>query len=920
MFQREGAQRCEWREKGFIQQRAEAKFARLKTVFAALAALGFGGIDVAQAADEEAQPLAPVTVTGSRLRKVQAEGASSVTVIKGEDIERQGYKNVFDALSHLTQNTGFTQGEDFGNTFTPAANAISLRGLGPNHTLTLINGRRLAEYPTAYEGQVNFVNLSNIPSALIDRIEVLNAGASAIYGSDAIAGVVNIILKKSLTGLHANVKAGSTQQGGGESLRLQLSGGGQAERLQAVWGVELNKRQPIWSRQRDFMADTTLQGAAPSVVAGRRDATTNTYLSPDAGRCEALGGLFEGSTKRYQNGKADYCASGRASPDYWTTQTGNEAGNFAGLLKYQLDEKTELFSDLLFGLARTANNTRGPSWTSLGASSGYFRNANTGELETWSRRLAPEELGGVDRLNREWRDTTASLAFGMRGELPGAWDYELAYSASGYRNKARSTRLLASIDEFFLGPQQGLDSDDIPIYAADPARLYTALTPAEFDRLSTLSESNNRSWTHSLSFTTHGELAQLPAGPLQAAVTVEAGSQGYSNRADPRLGQGLFYNTQAAFDAGGTRQRYAFGTELNAPLTRQLTATLAGRQDAYRFAGRRDSKFTYQGGLEFRPTPDLLLRANHGTSFRAPDINYIYSALSRGYYASSTDYYRCAQANQPLATCEYAGLSPGFNYTTTGSKDLKSENGRSSGAGLVWSPSKRFDVSIDFWKIEIKDLVTSLSSDQILRDEADCRTGAKDINTPSCIDAIRRVQRNPDNAVIRPGEVNQLLINPINAAQESTRGFDIGVNYQWKLDAIGDFQLAVKYTRVQSYILRQSDGDPSTNIVGTRDMTDWPSKLNANLAWNRNDWSASLTGERSGKLPDADTGWIQPQWLFNSSAGFRFDKNSQITLIVNNLANKTVRDNSGGWPFYPVGNYSPHGRQAWIEFDYQFGG
>src|SRR5690349_19513481 len=83
------------------------------------------------------------------------------------------------------------QGEDFGNTFTPAANAISLRGLGPNHTLTLVNGRRVADYPTAYDGEVNFVNLANIPSVLIERIEILDGGASAIYGSDAIAGVVN---------------------------------------------------------------------------------------------------------------------------------------------------------------------------------------------------------------------------------------------------------------------------------------------------------------------------------------------------------------------------------------------------------------------------------------------------------------------------------------------------------------------------------------------------------------------------------------------------------------------------------------------------------------------------------------------------------------------------------------------------------
>ena len=119
-----------------------------------------------------------------------------MTVITAADIEKQGFSNAFDALNNLTQNTGFVQGADYGNTFTPAANAISLRGLGPNHTLTLINGHRVADYPVPYDGSVNFVNLANIPTAIIDRIEILNGGASAIYGSDAIAGVVNIILKR----------------------------------------------------------------------------------------------------------------------------------------------------------------------------------------------------------------------------------------------------------------------------------------------------------------------------------------------------------------------------------------------------------------------------------------------------------------------------------------------------------------------------------------------------------------------------------------------------------------------------------------------------------------------------------------------------------------------------------------------------
>ena len=117
-------------------------------------------------------------------------------MISSEEIQNRGYRNVFEALQTQTQNTGMTQGRDYGNTWQPAANALNLRDLGPNHTLVLINGRRVADYPTAYGGSVSFTNLANIPAVMIDRIEILSGGASAIYGSDAIAGVVNIVLKK----------------------------------------------------------------------------------------------------------------------------------------------------------------------------------------------------------------------------------------------------------------------------------------------------------------------------------------------------------------------------------------------------------------------------------------------------------------------------------------------------------------------------------------------------------------------------------------------------------------------------------------------------------------------------------------------------------------------------------------------------
>lgn len=861
--------------------------------------------------------LSTVVVTGSRISRIGSEGPSPVTVLKGEDLDRLGYRNVSDALSGLTQNTGFTQGEDFGNTFTPAANAISLRGLGPNHTLVLVNGRRVADYPSPYNGSVNFVNIANIPSALIDRIETLSGGASAIYGSDAIAGVVNIVLKRHVDGVTLNLRAGATQQGGGENARAQLTGGFEAGALSGVYGVELSGRQPIWSRQRDFMADTTLQGAAPSVVIGRRDASSGRYLAPTDG-CDAGSGLFQGSTSAYSSRSGVYCGSGRTSPSFWTTQTGNRSVQAAGALTYALGNGLELFAEGQFGWAHTENNTRGPSWTSQAAGLGYFRNANTGLLETWTRRFSPEEIGDIDRYNRIWQDSTHNVVAGVRGDLTGTWTFELSASSAYYLNKTTTPRLLASVEQLLLGPRLGTEADGTAIYAADPARLFTPLTNAEFDSALGKSRGRNNSWNQQVSASASGEWLKLPAGPLRAAVVAEAGTQGLTNVTDPRLGQGVFYNTTEGTNIRGTRDRFAVGAELNAPITRQLTATVAGRYDRYHFDGRNEGKTTYNAGLEFRPVDSLLLRAQHATSFRAPDMNYVFAPETRGYYSSSTDYYRCAQSGVPLAQCDFVNVSPGFNFVRTGG-DLKSERGRSWGLGAVWQPTSSFDASLDLWKVRINDLVTDLDADQVLRNEADCRTGKQEATSPVCVDAISRVTRNPDNALVRPGEVTLVRVNPINAARESTWGFDLGARYSWTLQDWGRWTLDVKYTQVQDYRYQQSSGDRDYNQVGTTDFTDWRNKLNANLTWKVGDWTHTLAAQRNSKIPQADEeGYLPAYWNFNGSTQWQVSSRTSVSLTVNNLFNKIRKDPTSSWPYYPVGYYFPYGRQGWIELDHRF--
>ncbi|WP_196782568.1 TonB-dependent receptor plug domain-containing protein [Chromobacterium paludis] len=874
-----------------------------------------GAAHAADAASPDA--LGKVTITGSRIARSAKEGPTGVTVIRGEDIEKQGHANVYEALDSLTQNTGFTQGADFGNTFTPAANAISLRGLGPNHTLTLINGRRMADYPIAYEGQVNFVNLANIPAALIDRIEILNGGASAIYGSDAIAGVVNIILKKKIEGAAVNIKVGGAERHGGENARLQLTGGRSWDALSLVYGVELSQRQPIWARQRGFMSDATARGEAPSAILSRRIAG-GAYLDA-GGACGNFAGMFAGSVQTVGNAQKGYCASGLLKPSYWTLQTANRSQNGFLNLSLPLDAHVELFGDAALGLNRTENNTRGPNWTAAAGQGGYFLNRDSGSYEIWNKRFAPEELGGASRYNRKWDDLSANLTLGARGELAGSWSYEAAYNASLYTSRSTTPMLLAGVNDYFLGPQQGVDGNGIPIYAPDISRFYRPLTAAQASSLIGDSVGHNKSWLQALSLSANGDAFQLPAGPARLAGLLEWGSQGFSNDPEPRLNQGVFYNASPAIRASGARSRQAAGAELLLPLAKPLNLTLSGRYDRYEITGNSEGKFTYGAGLEYRPTSAVLLRGNYATSFRAPDMSYLFQTQTRGYYSSTTDYWRCAQAGQPLASCQYANTSPGANYISNGNANLKPESGKSYGLGFVWSPSRDADVSLDYWNIAINDLVTTLDSDALLRNESACRSGAYDIHSALCQDALRRIVRNPADALVDPGAINSVIVNPINAASERTSGLDLSGKYRLRTARLGDFLFKLAYSKVLTHVYQQFSADPAQDKLSDMSNADWPDKLDFTTTWSRGDWTSTLLLTRYGKIPNgAGTGYLTPTVLANFSATYQANKQTSVGLIVNNVQDFIKKDDSGGWPYYPVGSYKPYGRQVWLELDHRF--
>jgi outer membrane receptor protein involved in Fe transport len=256
-------------------------------------------VSTESSSEEGVQELGRVAVTGSRIKRVDVEGATPLITITRSDIEAQGFQTVYDAVSNLSQNTGSIIGENFQAGFSKATQTINLRDFGPGRTLVLVNGKRTADYPFPYNGESASFNYAAIPLAAVDRIEVLTSGASSIYGSDAVAGVVNIILVDGLEDktFRAQVGGGVGAGTGGETVNFEFAGGGFTDRLSYTYALEYRDEQPIPIQSRsehDSFEDSSRSVPIPSRGFLIRDTFYyGLHYNPEIG---SLGTLYDWNT------------------------------------------------------------------------------------------------------------------------------------------------------------------------------------------------------------------------------------------------------------------------------------------------------------------------------------------------------------------------------------------------------------------------------------------------------------------------------------------------------------------------------------------------------------------------------------------------------------------------------------------------
>jgi len=916
--------------------------------------------------DKSPTELDKVTVTGSLIPRSQIETASPVITITADQMQKEGFRNVYEALKAMPLATGSVQDAQMTNTFTPAANTVSLLGLDPSFTLVLMNGRPLADYPIPYNSASNFTDLATLPTFLIERVDILPGNQSAIYGSAAIAGVINIILKKDLEGLQASFRSGNYTDGGGASQDFTVSGGHNFGNLNVMFGLEAKRNDPIFGSDRDYLSSSR---NAPRGLYNQtnlpRDAerdrlATNPFVAPggagyylDPGdNCDDIGFLFGGTLRRVTRSPD---IRGRVQGDYCGTTEGVANASFMNKredynaylnLNYRLNENTEIYGDVLYNTDKVAYRTGGTTFWSLNPAFGgpalIYDLDSQRLMGTLQHIYAPEETGSLADASGIQHAYVANV--GIKGTFGASnWDYDAYFHRSYFQSKVGRRRALADqVNAFFLGPQDGTDAYGYgyPAYHLETqGHFWGAVTPEQFLSYTDLIVTRAETYSQQVhANVTNTNLFELPAGSVGFAGLVETGKQYWDNPVDPRVTAGQFWGSGGT-SGHGSRTNQAIGAEINVPIATWFTANGSVRWDRYDAAGNSQAKPTYKVGLEFRPVESLLLRANYATAFRAPDMAYIFTGGTKT-FSNVQDVYNCRRLyGDDYVSCPGQFDNVQVQSGSVANPELEYITSKSYGAGFVWSPLNNLSLRADYYHVQIDNQVSNYSLLTIATKEAECRLGTKTDGTPvntgsaECAEILGQVTRSPEDLPVpsQRGLLTRVVTRPINIASEMVSGITANASYRLDTDRMGQFTFIFDHNRTLRHEFQQFPDDPVQNFLDPTFSNEFRNITSLTLDWDKGDWSATVRGTRYGPsgsfgldapAPDGKFFRIDPWITYNASVGYRYSDALSLMLSSNNLFNKRPPKDPTytAYPYYNSNNFNSYGRLVMFEVRVSFGG
>jgi iron complex outermembrane recepter protein len=866
------------------------------------------------------QKVEKVEVTGSNIKRTDSETISPVDVITREEIERSGKQTVSEVLRSIPQNTGSLD-EKNTNSFAPGSAGISLRGLGQKATLVLMNGRRIAGYGLAQNIQESFVDLNSIPAAAIERIEVLRDGASAIYGSDAIAGVVNFIMRKDYRGAEVNVSGTMLEQTSrGKEFRVSGTlgfGDLASDRFNVMAVADYYKRGELMFSDVDFLKSYDRR----RFPGGNNDTfvTVGQFQSRTA-----VGGLLPTRSisecpGTVRNGVSEMNAVGLNG--FGATFTADSTWcNFDGASQTTVSPATERIGAFARGTFSLSPNLTG--FGELGYSntqteqvfqSSFVRTtgfAVSGQSIipfTYRVILAPGQGGNPTNGNVEYRGyfwdlgprfaTIESDAFRVLGGLEGyhfGWDWKagLGYSETKTTNGFRN-----------LISQSGLN-------AAIAANSYNFDKPstnsqAVRDSIRVNGANVGKSEMTAFDVKASRELFNLPGGPAGLAIGLDFRKESMNIKPDARIAANdVLGRGQTSVD--GSRNVVAGYAELALPVTKAIEANLAIRSEEYSDYG---NSTVPKVGAKWKVGDSLLLRASYGKGFRAPSLPEI-SKSAATFFTSVRDTPTCLANNTP--TCVASQISGVYSANP----NLRPEKSDSLNIGAVFDVTRDISVGLDYFDIKHKDLISASDFQAVV-----------DGNSPGQI--VRDPQNNAIVAVLAQYE---------NLDYVRTKGFDLDA--RWKFaTSFGKFDNRVAVTYLTKYEQILTPGEPpysfnGNNGPGTGYFITPRYKINTSVGWEQGAWRATLstrwlpgyantagaaarvTTSTGGSLPDktSATSW------WDLSGSYQVNRDLKISAAVRNLTDEQPPfDSARQATFtYAYEEYEVRGRMFQLGLSYKF--
>ncbi|WP_394393131.1 TonB-dependent receptor [Shewanella woodyi] len=772
-----------------------------------------------------------IAVTGSRIQRQDMETASPVTVIGADEIRAEGFTTVDELLQAQTSMGGKAVGSSTNNGADGVAQ-VDLRGMGSQRTLVLLNGRRMVN---SGSGANSSVDLNSIPVAMIARVEILKDGASAVYGSDAIAGVVNIITKKDFEGFQVDVQGGMTDKSDGENGEISALYGFNTDTGNYTFGAAYSERKGVIQSDRDWTDPGNSSFIPNGSLGGKVKDENGNWVDRSEGYDFTQDSFYQTPSKRYSL--------------------------FANMTQ-ELGDDIVMTGDILY-TKRKSNQQLAPQPANIMldvcAPGDDPMTCLELDQDMIDAGITADKNGQVNyrkRMNdvgpRIYNQDTDTwrISAGLEGSLDinTGMNWDASYT---YGNNKAKTGVENSINANLMADAIYADQD--PWLTGKPMTDQDVLNSVSYDE-----EADGGNEQHVFSAGLNGELFDLDAGAVAFAIGAEYRYEsGYYNP-DPIVVAGE--STAAQQDpTDGSYNVISVFQEVSVPFTDKLTGEFALRFDDYSTFGNAS---TWKIGLTYEATDDLMLRTVAATGFRAPSVSELYGGNSGSY-----DYLVDPWGNEK---------DPQILVNRTSDEDLKPEESESYTAGLVYSPSyvDGLSLTVDYWRFKVENAITRL-------------------DTQAGIDACYGGDASACETfnIGADGDLSNLTNSLTNVGFQDTSGVDFNLAYNFEALSL-DWVVSNDTTYLLNF---EQDGKEYTGTIDGNFGAYAEVRNNFSIKAGQDDWSVMYFNRYIGEMDDLATGDTVDSVLYhNLSATYFINDDWMLSAGVKNFTDEDPSKVSNG--------------------------